>query len=806
MLRNYFVIALRNLVKYRLHSIINVLGLSVGIAISILIMILVSNELSYDRYNDQWQNIYRVNRKASISGNTFDHSVTPIALAETLKEGSSEVTEASRLLLGSHKRVSYQDVHFSAENFFYTDNSFFNIFSLPIILGDYKTPLEEEFSIVITRAAAERYFGRSDPIGEVLQLDNGWSFTVTAVCEDVPSNSHFHFDYLASLNGVLKDYEKEDWSMEIVSTYLLLQEDADLGGIESTLDLLVSEKITPQFEKMLGKETYKFETGEDFFRFYLQPLSDIHFNTEIENEFEPGIHKTYIYIFAWIAILILIIACVNFMNLATAKSSGRAKEVALRKVAGASRKQMIIQFLSESVFFTFAALFLSLVILELLLRPFNRFSGMDLDIFYLQNWYLIPSFILGALLIGIFSGSYPAFYLSGFNIISILKGRNFEGMRSTRLRGVLVLGQFAISIVLIIASLIIYQQVRFFKETNLGFNKDNVVVVQRAYALQKNKEAFKEKLLIHEGISHASFSLAMPGRVKEYFPVQLDTMKSQDIFYLNPIHADHDFLETMQLFLVEGKYFSNDSNCMNSIILNEAAVKRLGLSEPMGQVVRGINAYGEKWEYTVVGVVKDYHYESLHAEIEPLAMAFLEEKAHVQYLAVRLDGQKRDEALEHIENTWRSFANEEPFDYYFLDSDLNRQYEEEETTGQIFSIFSFLAIIIAALGLFGLAAHTAEQRTKEIGIRKAMGASGGRITMMLSVQFARWVLWANILAFPLAYAGMKIWLSRFAFHINIEAWFFLFAAIFAFVIALVTISYQAIKSARANPVHALQYE
>jgi putative ABC transport system permease protein len=354
--------------------------------------------------------------------------------------------------------------------------------------------------------------------------------------------------------------------------------------------------------------------------------------------------------------------------------------------------------------------------------------------------------------------------------------------------------------------LIIYQQVRFFRESNLGFNKDNVVVVQRAYALQQNKEAFKKRLLDHPGISHASFSLAMPGRVMEYFPVQLDTLTGQEIFYLNPIHADHDFLETMQMYLIEGTNFSNDSSCMNSLILNQAALSRLGLNEPLGQVLHGINSYGERWVYSVVGVVRDYNYESLHSEIEPLAMVFLDEKAHVQYLAVRIKGDQKENALDHIQETWQSYAADEPFDYYFLESDLDRQYHEEETTGQIFSIFSFLAILIAALGLFGLATHTAEQRTKEISIRKAMGASGNRITLMLSVEFARWVLWASILAVPLAYAGMKFWLSRFAFHINIEAWFFLIAAFSAFIIALVTVSYQAVKSARANPVHALQYE
>jgi putative ABC transport system permease protein len=333
-----------------------------------------------------------------------------------------------------------------------------------------------------------------------------------------------------------------------------------------------------------------------------------------------------------------------------------------------------------------------------------------------------------------------------------------------------------------------------------------VVVVQRAYALQDKTESFKAELLEYPGIMDASVSLAMPGQETGYFPVRVDTTGSQDLLYLVPVFADRDFLQTMQLYLVEGRNFRDDTSCLNSIIINEAAVKRLGLTDPLGRKVRGTGMYGEEKNYTIVGVVRDYHFESLHRQIEPLAMALLEKSAHVQYLAVRMDGSDRNGATGHIEKTWKKFVKDEPFDYYFLDEDLNMQYKEEETTANIFSIFSFLAIFIAALGLFGLASHTAEQRTREIGIRKAMGASINRITLMLAVQFTRWVLWASLIAIPVAWIGMRLWLSRFAYHITIDGWLLLLAAVLAFIIAILTVSYQAIRSAKENPVHALQYE
>lgn len=805
MFKNYLIIAFRNLLKYRIHSIVNILGLSVGIAISILIFILVHDERSYDKYNEDFQRIFRVNLQAEVDGTLLDQSLTPLALGKALVDEVPEVEKSVRVLLGSHKRVSYKDLHLSADAFYYADDTYFQVFSIPLIKGDPENVLKDEYTIVLTESTAQRYFGGEDPVGEILHLDNGWKFRVTGVCRDVPDNSHFHFDYLASLNGILEPYDKEKWIAEMVATYILAAEPGSAGEIETHFPDMVSKYVMNNLNDYLGDRAGVFTDGNTY-RFYLQPLAEIHLNP-VQGEFEAGTDKIYIYVFTIIALLILIIACVNFMNLATAKSAVRSKEVALRKVVGASRRQISMQFLSESVIYSFIALALSFVILELLLRPFNAYTGKELDIFYFGNLWLVPLLMLGAVMIGVFSGSYPAFYLSSFKVLNILKGRSFEGMYSTRLRGFLVLSQFTVSIVLFISSMIINQQVRFFRDSNLGFNRNNIVVIQRAYAIHGHRDEFKEKLLKHPDINAASVSMAIPGTTVEQYPYRVEKDEGEEVIYIHPVAADFDYLRTMQMHILEGgMYEKDDPSCYGSIMINESAARELGYSDPIGKQLTGIGMMGEEMNYTIKGILKDYHYESLHQEIRPLYLGLITDKHHPQYLSVRISGKRMDETIAYIQAVWKKFSKDEPFDYYFLDSQLASLYDEEETTAHIFTIFTFLAIFIAALGLFGLAAHTAEQRTREIGIRKAMGASMPRITMMLSAQFTRWVIWANLIAFPVAYLGMKLWLGKFSYHINIEAWLFFLAAVLALCIALGTVIYQAMKSARANPMEALQYE
>ena len=806
MFSNYAKIAIRTFLRYRVFSLINIFGLALGIAISILIYVLVNQELSYDRYHTFHSRIYRVNARAEAFEHYYHSALTPFNLAPEMKKKIPEVEYSTRVLVGSHKKVSYQDKHFSAKRFYYADQSIFNILSIPIVKGDKDNLLTDEYSIVIPEETAQRYFGTANPLGKVLYLDNGWKFRVTGVCENVPENTHLHFDFLASLEGIMSEKEANDWSVWPVATYVLLKEGSKPVQMKDDMAMITEQYIVPVVNQFFSSEVIS-KSRKDFFELYLQPLTDIHFATDITGQFEAGRQKVYLYIFTLLAGIILFIACVNYMNLSTARLSTRAREVALRKIVGATRRQMIVQFFSESIFFSILATFIALVIIELILKPFGILSGFNIEKEIFRAWFLVPVFLAGAILVGILSGSYPSLYLSRFKAINIIKGRKFNGSGRTHFRGILVLSQFTLSIALVISSLIIYSQVRFLQEKNLGFNKRNIVVIQRAYALMKDKEKFKEALMNDPNIVGASVAYSLPGEYQSEEPFIIGEGEEQKIKYLTYMVADADFLKTMQMHLVSGKDFDQNSHPEeHRIIINESAVRELLLEQPVGAELYPVGTTDEKSAYTVIGVVQDYHFESLHKEIKPMIMALLDPGIHVQNLVVRIEGGDLPKTMEYIEKVWKKITKDEPFDYYFLDKDLGMMYKEEKRTAGIFALFSLLAIFIASLGLFGLAAHTTELRTREIGIRKAMGASIQRIAFMLLSHFTRWVFWAILIAFPLSYFVMKIWLSRFAYHINIELWFFFPAAILAIIVAFFTVIFQSFKSAKASPVQALQYE
>jgi len=710
------------------------------------------------------------------------------------------------VLMGSHKKVSYKDRQFSARSFYYTDASFFKIFTVPIIKGDPETQLSEENTVVITEETAERYFGEEDPIGQVLYLDNGWKFRITGVCGNVPVNSHMHFDFLASLKGLPLGKGIESWNVNVLTTYVMLREGVKPVQIQDYLTKISEENVYPELDRLYSEEIGSLK-GQ-IFEFYLQPLEDMHFTTDVSNQFEAGRQKIYLYIFSVLAGIILLIACVNYMNLSTARLSTRAREVALRKVMGASRRQIIAQFLSESVFFSILATFIALVIIELIARPFVIISGISIDPDSYHHWFLIPILITGTLLVGILSGSYPSLFLSRFSVIRIMKGGNYKGERSSRFRGILVLVQFTLSIVMVISSMVIYNQVKYLQKKNLGFNKSNIVVIERAYVLEKQEKLFKEFLKRNPNILNTSITLALPGETTEKMPLYYTQGESRKIAYLTETGADDEFIETMQMHIVQGTNFdtSKQSEKIWQILINESASRELGLENPLGVKLYYKDNVMKGYEFMVTGVIKDYHFESLYEEIKPMFITRLEPGQHYQNLAIRLNGEDIPGSIDYIQKVWKKVTQNEPFDYYFLDKDLDMQYKEEERTAGIFGIFSFLAIFIASLGLFGLAAHTAELRTREIGIRKAMGASVRRIVLMLLAHFTRWVFWSVLVAFPVAYFVMKLWLGRFAYHINIEIWFFILAAFLAVIIAVFTVSFQSFRSAKSSPIRALQYE
>jgi putative ABC transport system permease protein len=804
---NWLKIAIRNITRYRIFSVVNVLGLAFGLAISIIIYVFIRQELSWDRYNKNHSRIYRVNSKVEAFDASFKSAMTPLLIGETMKKETPEVEEFTRVLMGSHKKVSYNDRQFSARNFYYSDQSFFRIFTVPVINGDPENLLTEENTVVITEQTAERYFGEEDPVGKMLFLDNGWKFRVTGVCENVPVNSHLHFDFLASLKGLMLGKGTDAWHINVVSTYVKLKEGTKTSRVQDDLEKIATENVYPELSRIFSEDIPSLLKNE-VFGFYLQPLKDIHFATDVSDQFEAGRQKIYLYIFSVLAGIILLIACVNYMNLSTARLSTRIREVALRKVAGASRTQIIIQFLSESVFFSILSTFIALVIVELIARPFLRISGISINPENYHQWYLIPILITGTLIVGIISGSYPSLFLSRFSIIKIMKGGNYKGDRSTRLRGILVLTQFTLSIVMVISSLVMYDQVIYLQKKNLGFNKSNVVVIERAYALGRNEKMFREYLMKNPDILNTSLTLTLPGDISEKVPLYYEQNGKRKVAYLTETAADDDFVETMQMHLVQGTDFDPSLKSENAwqVLINESAVQELGLDNALDTRLFYNDPSMKSAEFKVTGVIKDYHFEPLYEKIRPLMITRIDSGMRVQNLAVRLNGEDIPGSIEYIQKVWRKLTDNEPFDYYFLDKDLDMQYKEEERTAGIFGIFSFLAIFIASLGLFGLAAHTAELRTREIGIRKAMGASVRRIAFMLVTYFTRWVMWSVLVAFPISYLAMKLWLGRFAYHVTIEVWFFITAAIIAIIVALFTVSFQSFKSATSSPVKALQYE
>jgi putative ABC transport system permease protein len=807
MFYNYLKIAIRNITKYRIFSLVNVLGLAFGLAISIIIYVFVRQELSWDSYNKNHNRIYRVNSRVEAFDASFKSALTPLLIGETIKKNIPEVEEFARVLIGSHKKVSYNDRQFSARNFYYADQSFFRIFTVPIIKGDPENLLTEESTVVITKETAERYFEGEDPIGKILYLDNGWKFRVTGVCENVPVNSHLHFDFLASLNGLNLGERADAWYVNVLTTYVMLKEGIKPSQVQDDLTRIARENVYPELSMIFSEDIPSLLKNE-VFEFYLQPIKDIHFTTDVSNQFEAGRQKIYLYIFSILAGIILLIACVNYMNLSTARLSTRIREVALRKVAGASRTQIVTQFLFESIFFSILSTFIALVIVELIASPFLRISGIGIDPGSYHKWYLIPILITGTLIVGILSGSYPSLFLSRYSVIKIMKGGDYKGDRSTRLRGILVLTQFTLSIVMVISSLVMVDQVTYLQKKNLGFNKRNILVIERAYALGKQEKMFREYLMKNPGILNTSLTLALPGDNSEKAPLYYEQEGKRKVAYLTETLADDNFIETMQMHLVQGQNFdtSRQSEKAWQILINESAAKELGLEKPLGTRLYFKENSRQGAEFLITGVVKDYHFEPLYEEIKPIMIARLKPGQQVMNLAVRLNGEDIPGSINYIQKVWKKVTNNEPFDYYFLDKDLDMQYKEEERTAGIFGIFSFLAIFIASLGLFGLVAHTSELRTREIGIRKAMGASIRRIAFMLLTYFTRWILWSVLLAFPIAYLVMKLWLGRFAYHIIIEIWFFALAAVIAIAVALFTVSFQSFKSAKANPVRALQYE
>jgi len=784
MFRNYFKIAFRNLLRHRVYSVISVMGLAVGMAIFILILSYVQNELSYDSFHEKTEQLYRLMRNEKMEGNIKASSAVPAPLAPALLNDFPEIIHAVRMTGTGGVTINYKDKSFVERRLVLADSSFFEAFSFPLVKGNSKTALQDKYSVVITEEIAEKYFGEEDPIGKILTCANRIDLKVSAVANNLPLNTVLDFDFLSSfelINELFGFNYLDSWGAFNFSTYVMARE-----------DILLSEFEKKSVEACQRYRPSKTPDHQSLYSLFLQPITKVHLGTDV---------MAFIYIFSAIALFILVLACVNFMNLAVAQSSTREKEVGMRKVIGANRFQLIKQFLGESVFLSFISLPIAICIVELLLPVYNTLLNLNLKMDYFQNWMFIFGLLATALLVGIISGGYPAFYASAVRPVHTLKSVLKSASKRTILRSILVVSQFSVSIILIICTIVMHNQLHFIRNRDLGFNKENVLsVVLYDRNLSQNYESLKSELLRNPNVLSASGNYFMGGGNNT---VQWEGMKENDYMVMRYFTVDADFIETFQIELLEGRNFQkgSQSDVKYSYLLNESAVKALGWESGVGKQFEVQMSGSEMGQ--VIGVVKDFHFQTLHREIRPLA---LKTAPSFSLVSLKVAPDDIPGTIAFIRSQIKERAPSAPFEYYFVDNDIDKMYRSDKIMSRMLSHFSFLAIFIACLGLLGLTSYSIIQRTREIGIRKVLGASTLTIVVLLTKQFTKWVLVANVIAWPIAYYAMSRLLQFYAYRISLGIWIFLLAAFLALVIAIFTVSFQAMRAALANPVDALRYE
>jgi putative ABC transport system permease protein len=802
MIKNYLLTALRNIRKHKGYSFINIAGLAIGMACCLLILIFILTELSYDRFHARADRIYRLGLNAVMGERIIHMPISNNPTATVLLKDYPEVENAVRIRPWRRRAsVTHEAQQFYESGIFWADRSFFEIFSFRLISGDIETVLQNANSIVLTESMAQKYFGRRDPRGEILRVNNQTDFTVTGVCQDVPPLSHFRFDMLASFETIFAQNlrNEEIWLNFNNYTYLLFAADADPAELEAKFPALVERYMGQQLKALGGSMEY-----------FLQPLPSIHLHSHLEGELQGNGNILFVYIFTAIALFILAIACINFMNLATARSATRAREVSMRKVAGAHRGALIRQFLGETVIYSLIALAVALALTTLTLPYFSALSGIEMTFRSDLIPWLIPAFLGLIVFVGLVGGSYPALYLSSFEPAAVLKGSLKAGKAGSRFRSILVVGQFIVSIALIIGTLIILNQIRYMKTKELGFDKSNLIVTQiRDQKMLQSLDSIKAVLKQIPGVVSVASSSVVPGgnpNVSVFIPEGF-TMEETQI--MEQYRADEDFFPTLGIEILQGRNFSREfgTDREQAAVINQTAVRKFGWDDPIGKTIRvpgDINAEQQMvWQTrTVVGVIEDYHLASLHKVIAPQIIY----AAPGSDLTLRISPRDTSTTLDLLKENWDAVDPGRPLDYYFLEDAFDGQYRAEERLSEILSSFTLFAIFIACLGLFGMASFTAERRTKEIGIRKVLGASAAGVVALLSTKFLKLVVIANLVAWPLAYYSMNLWLENFAYRTGIPFWIFLLTGAAALAIALLTVSTQSLRAALSDPVHAIKYE
>lgn len=799
MLKNLLKISIRTILKDRTYSLLNVTGLTIGITCSMFLLMYILHELSYDRYHENAKNIYRVVSNIKETDNAFTWAVAQIPLADELRDNYPEVQNAVRFFGTGRTIYKNGEKQFYEEEFYLTDSTVFDMFTYKFIHGEPATALDNPFTLVLTETTAKKYFSDiSEAVGQSIQNEAGEEFKITGIIEDVPLNSHFIFDGLIS-RSTRRDFVGS-WGNFGVFTYIQLPEGYDLSKMYTSFDKIIKERVNPIFEQFGIKIVYE-----------LQPILDIHLYSKIQDEAEEGGDITYIYIFASVAAFMLLIACINYMNLATARSVNRAKEVGVRKVMGSQRRQLIAQFIAESVVIALIAMVISLVLIYVLLPTFNSLANKSLPFSYIFQGPIILSLLAIVIFVGIVGGSYPAFYLSGFSPINVLKGKLTTKGGSAVFRKSLVAFQFMISIFMLISTLIVFDQLQFMRNKDLGFEKERVVRIgMNERALREKSQVLINQLKQMPEVSSVGTASSSPGLGIGKLLLKVEDNEGKLVDRGVDLYAaDYDFVSTLGMKVVTGRDFSREfpSDTTFGALVNESMVKRMSWENPIGKkfVFSDGNPDTPDNERTVVGVVKDYHQNSLYDPIEPLMILMAPRNG---FVFVRTEEGDVRKSLAAIESAWKEIFPTYTFEYDFLDADFNSQYQADEKRSQIFTAFSGLTIVIACLGLLGLAAFTTEQRTKEIGVRKVIGASVQNLVVLISREFFLLVGIGMIVAFPLAWFFTNDWLQNFAYRIELKGEWptFILSALLAFIITLMTVGFHVVRAASANPVKSLRDE
>jgi putative ABC transport system permease protein len=817
MWRNFFTVALRNISKNKVFTLINVSGLAIGLASSILILLFIIREVSYDRFHENRLRIYRLYIDGAIGEQSFRGAWTSMLMAQTFAEEIPEIEKFVRFDVTNQRLIWTDGEKHIEDHFLYADSTLFDIFTIRFIRGDPYSALTKPYSIVISEEKARLYFGDRDPLGQPLVVnDDKYTFYVTGVIEALPENSHFFADFIASMS-TLEWEDNATWFQNSVFSYLLLQKGTDPEQVEMKMAEVMNKHIRPELEMALGMGPEEWAAGGNKYGVYLQPLLQIHLQPDIEvgmdSCFRPVNDRLYIHIFSLVALFILVIASINFMNLSTARSATRAREIGLRKAAGSNRSLLVNQFLTESVILSFIGLAIALILVELSMQWFNHAMDLDLRIESMKYGYFMPLVLLLTLLVGLISGAYPAFYLSRFKPVEGIKG-DYQGKRGAGMfRRILVITQFTISVGIIVGTLIVSNQLNFMLDKDLGYDKEQLIVMRRTHPLKTGVQTFCREIEKITGVVSASSSTTYLGfsNSTESFMIQGREASKNFLFATN--YVDYEFMKTYNFGLADRKSrffdpgFSTDHS---AILINRAAVEEFRIDNPYSAVILEPNVEGDTNLLHVIGVVEDFHHSSLREPVGPYMMRYKEENFNYwsEIITIRLGvaGKGVPITLNQIKQIWMEMTGEAPFQFFFLDEELDNYYKEEQRTARLSLMFAILATFIACLGLFGLTLHNTKRRTREIGIRKALGATMGEVILVVSREIILLMTISVLLAWIAAYLFMQNWLQGFPFNIGFQPWIYLVAAVSAMIIALLTVTLLAWRVARSNPARTLHYE